>query len=158
MSDHVPAVVTPCCGLDERFPRHGRLPCGLDQRLVGSDAMKSSYIRTLAATLTGAGLTVALAQTPPAVTPMTPDVMDSYEQVLPSADFIRREAMIPMRDGVKLYTVVVMKKGTTNAPILFSRTPYDAHESTHRVASQRLVDILEVMDAEFVEDGYIRVY
>src|SRR5689334_21606135 len=112
--------------------------------------------------------TAAVSQTPPAnpappapvtpVTPMTPDVMDKYEQVLPGADFIRREAMIPMRDGVKLYTVVVMKKGTTNAPILFSRTPYDAHESTHRVASQRLVDILEVMDAEFVEDGYIRVY
>ena len=100
----------------------------------------------------------AFAQTPPPVTPMTPDVIDKYEQTLPSADFIRREAMVPMRDGVKLYTVVVMKKGTANAPILLSRTPYDAHKSTHRVASQRIVDILEVMDAEFVEDGYIRVY
>ena len=30
--------------------------------------------------------------------------------------------------------------------------------STHRVASQRIVDIIEVMDIEFVEDGYIRVY
>jgi uncharacterized protein len=94
-----------------------------------------------------------------AVTPMTPDVVaGDYEQVLPSADFIRRDAMVPMRDGVKLYTVVVMRKGVTNAPILLSRTPYDAHSSTHRVASQRAVDILEVMDAEFVEDGYIRVY
>ena len=100
----------------------------------------------------------AAAQTPPPVTPMTPDVVDKYEQTLPAADFIRREAMIPMRDGVKLYTVIVMKKGTTNAPILLSRTPYDAHKSTHRVASQRIVDILEVMDAEFVNDGYIRVY
>jgi putative CocE/NonD family hydrolase len=94
----------------------------------------------------------------PRVTPMTPDVMDKYEQTLPSADFIRREAMVPMRDGVKLYTVVVMKKGTAHAPILLSRTPYNAHESTHRVASQRGVDILEVMDAEFFDDGYIRVY
>src|SRR4029450_7176844 len=33
-----------------------------------------------------------------------------------------------------------------------------AHHETHRVASQRIVDILEVMDAEFVADGYIRVY
>jgi putative CocE/NonD family hydrolase len=66
--------------------------------------------------------------------------------------------MVPMRDGTKLFTVVVMKKGTANAPILLSRSPYDAHKSTHRVASQRIVDILEVMDAEFVEDGYIRVY
>ena len=89
---------------------------------------------------------------------MTPDVIDKYEQRLPSADFVRREAMVPMRDGTKLFTVVVMKKGTANAPILLSRSPYDAHKSTHRVSSQRIVDILEVMDAEFVEDGYIRVY
>ena len=99
-----------------------------------------------------------LAQTSPPVTPMTPDFIEKYEQVLPSADFIRREAMVPMRDGTKLYTAIVMKKGTANGPILLSRTPYDAHHSTHRVASQRIVDILEVMDAEFVQDGYIRVY
>jgi predicted acyl esterase len=111
--------------------------------------------------LFAAGLFVALAvpaQTPPRVTPMTPDVMDKYEQTLPSADFIRREEMVPMRDGTKLYTAIVMKKGAKNAPILLSRSPYDAHHSTHRVASQRGVDILEVMDAEFFEDGYIRVY
>jgi putative CocE/NonD family hydrolase len=100
----------------------------------------------------------AISQTPPPVTPMTPDVLDKYEQVLPSADFIRREAMVPMRDGVKLYTAIVMKKGAANAPILLSRSPYDAHHSTHRNASQRIGDILEVMDAEFVDDGYIRVY
>ena len=100
----------------------------------------------------------AAAQTSSPVTPMTHDAIDKYEQTLPGADFIRREAMIPMRDGTKLYTAVVMKKGTANAPILLSRSPYDAHHSTHRVASQRIVDILEVMDAEFVEDGYIRVY
>jgi putative CocE/NonD family hydrolase len=84
--------------------------------------------------------------------------MDKYEQVLPYADFIRREAMIPMRDGVKLYTTIVMKKGTQNAPILLSRTPYDAHRATHRVASQRIVDIVDAMDMEFVADNYIRVY
>ena len=70
----------------------------------------------------------------------------------------RRDVMIPMRDGTKLYTVIVMKKGTTNGPILLSRTPYDAHGDTHRNASQRIVDILPAMDAEFVDDGYIRVY
>ncbi len=99
-----------------------------------------------------------IAQTPPPVTPMTPDVVEKYEQVLPSADYVRREVMVPMRDGVKLFTVIVMKKGTTNAPLLLSRTPYNATRATSRVASQRIVDILEVMDAEFAEDGYIRVY
>ena len=121
--------------------------------------MKTTYARSCSFAL-GLLLTVsaATAQPPPRVTPMTPDAVDKYEQTLPSADFIRREAMVPMRDGIKLYTVVVMKKGTAKGPILLSRTPYDAHHETHRVASQRIVDILEVMDAEFVEDGYIRVY
>jgi predicted acyl esterase len=91
----------------------------------------------------------AAADEPGRVTPMTPDVLPRYEQVLPGADFIRREAMVPMRDGTKLYTVIVMKQGTRNGPILLSRTPYDAHEATHRVASQRIVDILDVMDTEF---------
>ena len=101
--------------------------------------------------------TTAVAQTAPPVTPMTPDV-GTYDPVLASADFIRREAMVPMRDGVKLYTVIVMKKGTKDGPILLSRTPYDAHGSVHRNASQRIVDILPVMDAEFANDGYVRVY
>ena len=39
-------------------------------------------------------ITAAFAQTPAPVTPMTPDVIDKYEQTLPSADFIRREAMV----------------------------------------------------------------
>jgi hypothetical protein len=89
---------------------------------------------------------------------MTPDVVAKYDQVMPWADFVRREVMVPMRDGTKLYTVIVFKKGATNEPMLLSRTPYDAHGSTHRNASQRIVDILPAMDADFVNDGYIRVY
>ena len=92
------------------------------------------------------------------VTPMTPDVVAKYETVRPEADFIKRVAMVPMRDGVKLYTVVVMKKGTAKAPILLSRTPYDAKGSVNRTPSQSITEILPIMDAEFVQDNYIRVY
>ena len=101
---------------------------------------------------------VAAAAPPAPVEPMTPDVVASYDPVLPEADFIKRVAMVPMRDGTKLYTVIVMKKGTTGGPILLSRTPYDAKSSASRTPSQRIVDILPVMDKDFVEDGYIRVY
>src|SRR5262245_44425207 len=126
---------------------------------VGFPAMKTPFTRFVSFVAPGLLFAdIAMADVSPRVTPMTPDVIEKYEQTLPSADFIRREAMVPMRDGTKLYTVVVMKKGTSNGPILLSRSPYDAHHSTHRVHSQRIVDILEVMDAEFVEDGYIRVY
>ncbi|MGD9811139.1 MAG: CocE/NonD family hydrolase [Sphingobium sp.] len=102
----------------------------------------------------------ASSQTQPTapVTPMTPDVVEKYAPDLPDADFIRREVMIPMRDGTKLYTAIVMKKGTKNAPILLSRTPYDAHGSVTRNKSLRAVDILPAMDAEFIDDNYIRVY
>src|SRR5215213_4977041 len=89
---------------------------------------------------------LALAAAPPAVTPMTPDVVASYDPVLPEADYVKRVAMVPMRDGTKLYTVIVMKKGTRVGPILLSRTPYDAKGSTDRTASQSIVDILPIMD------------
>ncbi|HSS21646.1 MAG TPA: CocE/NonD family hydrolase [Pyrinomonadaceae bacterium] len=122
--------------------------------------MKRSYARrlTLLAAVLSFANTFVVAQTQPRVTPMTPDVVEKYDQTLPSADYVRREVMVPMRDGVKLFTVVVMKKGVTKAPILLSRTPYDASASTGRVKSQSIVDILEVMDTEFVTDNYIRVY
>jgi putative CocE/NonD family hydrolase len=101
---------------------------------------------------------LAIAAAPPErVTPMTPDVVASYDAVLPQADFIRREAMVPMRDGTKLYTVIYMKKGVANAPILLSRTPYDAKGSTNRTSSLKVVDKLPIMYKEFVEDGYIIV-
>jgi putative CocE/NonD family hydrolase len=92
------------------------------------------------------------------VTPMTPDVVANYDAIREEADFVKRAVMIPMRDGVKLYTVIVMKKGTSNAPILLSRTPYDAKASTARTKSQLITEILPAMDAPFVESGYIRVY
>jgi len=103
---------------------------------------------------------LAIAAAPPPsgrVTPMTPDVVAKYDPVLPEADYIKRTAMVPMRDGTKLYTVIVMKKGTTNGPILLSRTPYDAKSSMNRSPSQSVVDILPIMYKEFVNDGYIIV-
>ena len=41
-------------------------------------------------------------------------------------DYDRREVMIPMRDGVKLHTVIVVPHGAHGLPMLLERTPYDA--------------------------------
>jgi predicted acyl esterase len=60
---------------------------------------------------------------------MTSDFAEKYESTLPSADFIRREAMVPMRDGTKLYTTWIMKKGVTKGPI-----PSLAHSRTTRTS------------------------
>ncbi len=125
--------------------------------------MKHLLTLGCAAALVSLSPLVSLTQaaTPPAqskIPVMAPDVVAHYDSVRPDADFIRRVVMIPMRDGVKLYTVIVMKKGTVGGPILFSRTPYDAKDSAARTNSQSILDILPAMDAEFVEDNYIRVY
>ena len=45
-----------------------------------------------------------------------------------SYDYVKRVVMIPMRDGVKLNTVIVVPKSATHAPILLTRTPYNATE------------------------------
>ncbi|HTR67518.1 MAG TPA: CocE/NonD family hydrolase [Terriglobales bacterium] len=76
-------------------------------------------------------------------------------------DYEKRVAMVPMRDGVKLYTVIVVPKGATHAPILLTRTPYNAAERTQRAPnadSPHMVDELPQGDEVFVKAGYIRVF
>ncbi len=41
-------------------------------------------------------------------------------------DHERRAVEIPMRDGIKLHAVILIPKGAHDAPILLTRTPYDA--------------------------------
>jgi putative CocE/NonD family hydrolase len=113
-------------------------------------------IRPITTTLLASLL--AGAAPPPLTDPMTNDNVAEYNWVQPQADYIRRVVMIPMRDGTELYTVIVMRKGTSGGPMLLSRTPYDAAKATSRNRSQKIEEILPVMDAEFVNDGYIRVY
>jgi len=75
-------------------------------------------------------------------------------------DHIRRDVMIPMRDGVKLHTVILIPKGAQHAPILLTRTPYDATGLTTHAESSHLGPILTGYDNAtdvIVEGGYIRV-
>ena len=90
--------------------------------------------------------------------PIANDKIGSFDWVRPHADFVRREVMIRMRDGRHLYTVIVFRKGVKDAPILLSRTPYNAAATTARIRSQKIEDILPLADADFVRDGYIRVF
>jgi uncharacterized protein len=88
------------------------------------------------------------------------DAPAKVEPVTQSFDYTRREAMIPMRDGVRLRTVILLPKGAKNAPILLTRTPYSASELTSHAASSHLGPILQGYDNAtdvIVEDGYIRV-
>src|SRR4029077_2913026 len=80
--------------------------------------------------------------------------------VTDSFDYTRREVMIAMRDGVKLHTVILIPRGAKNAPILLTRTPYNASDLTSHDNSSHLGPILEGYDNAtdvIVEGGYIRV-
>ncbi|MDQ1708089.1 MAG: uncharacterized protein QOJ88_1300 [Pyrinomonadaceae bacterium] len=75
-------------------------------------------------------------------------------------DYVRREVMIAMRDGVKLHTVILVPRGARGAPILLTRTPYNATELTTHTNSAHLGPSLEGYDNAtdvVVEGGYIRV-
>ena len=93
----------------------------------------------LRAALAAAFLLAAPAQaqppTPGPTHPMTPDIPAKFEFPTASYDYVRRTAMIPMRDGVRLYTVMLIPKGAKDAPILLTRTPYNAKKSAERSVS-----------------------
>ncbi len=75
-------------------------------------------------------------------------------------DYVRRVVMIPMRDGVKLRTIILIPKGATHAGILLTRTPYNAEALTSHTPSGHLGPMLQGYDNVtdvIVEDGYIRV-
>ncbi len=75
-------------------------------------------------------------------------------------NYERRQVMIPMRDGVKLHTVILVPKGAKNAPILLTRTPYSADALTTNSNSSHLGPSLYGYDNAtdvIVDGGYIRV-
>ncbi|WP_266159706.1 CocE/NonD family hydrolase [Dyella silvatica] len=97
---------------------------------------------------------VASAQT----APLTPDIPAKFVAPTASSNYLKREVMIPMRDGVKLHTVIIIPKGAKHAPILFTRTPYNASGRVMRLASPDMLSQLPQGDEVFVRGGYIRVF
>jgi putative CocE/NonD family hydrolase len=87
-----------------------------------------------------------------AVSPFLGRFQSSSAQAPASASlvtFVKGEEMIPMRDGIKLHTVIFTPNNSSEPlPILLTRTPYGANGSPEGVArSQR----------ELAADGYIFV-
>jgi putative CocE/NonD family hydrolase len=86
------------------------------------------------------------------------DIPKKFTPPTENRDFIKREVMVPMRDGVKLFTVIVIPKGAVNAPIVLTRTPYNAAGRANRMDSPNMLSALPLSDEPFVKAGYIRVY
>ncbi len=108
-------------------------------------------------------LNAAAGQTPPAPPkyPAFPSEMpQKFDEHTSTFDYTKRVAMIPMRDGVKLHTVIIVPKGAHGAPMLLTRTPYDADGMASHSQSSHLGPILQGYDNAtdvIVEGGYIRV-
>lgn len=86
------------------------------------------------------------------------DVPEEFKAPAVERDYTRRVEMIPMRDGVKLQTFILVPKGARNAPILLTRTPYNASARSQRSNSTSMVNAVQLGDEEFAKAGYIRVY
>ena len=108
-----------------------------------------------------AGAVHAQNAAPPAKYPAFPSETPA-EFVAPtdSFNYVKRSVMIPMRDGVKLNTVIIVPRNAKGAPMLLTRTPYNADELTSHAPSSDLGTILQGYDNAtdvIVDGGYIRV-
>jgi hypothetical protein len=117
---------------------------------------------SVAATLCGLFVVASsIAQTPsrPKYPNFPSEMPADFKPVTERFDYVRRDVMISMRDGVKLHTVILVPKGARDAPILFTRTPYDATNLTTHTESSHLGASLHGYDNAtevIVEGGYIR--
>jgi putative CocE/NonD family hydrolase len=103
-------------------------------------------------------LQASAGQAQQATPPLTPDIPSHFDAPTSGYDYVKRDVMVPMRDGVKLHTVIVVPKSARNAPILLTRTPYNASARAQRNRSPYIVSALPLFDELFAADGYIRVY
>jgi uncharacterized protein len=73
-------------------------------------------------------------------------------------DFDRREEMIPMRDGVTLFTLILIPRVSEPMPIMLTRTPYGATRRVPPDKGPRLESALPPGDDIFAGANYIRVF
>jgi len=87
------------------------------------------------------------------------DVPRSFKAVTPAFNHTRMESMVPMRDGIKLFTIIAIPSEAAGPmPIVLTRTPYSAASRASRTPSPDIAMTLPAVDEALVRDGYIRVY
>lgn len=102
----------------------------------------------------------AHAQTAPQYAELPSETPAEFRAPDAGFNYVKRTVMIPMRDGTKLNTIIIVPKGVQDAPILLTRTPYDASSLVNHADSADLETILTGYDnaADVIAgEGYIRV-
>src|SRR5438477_9504363 len=147
------------CAARHHARRHSQRAQPINYRREGTMKSIGSGIQLMV--LVGLFCVAAAAQPTPAQYPNYPsETPEKFQPKTDSFDYIRRVEMVPMRDGVKLHTVILIPKGAKNAPMLLTRTPYDADHQTSNAHSSHLAPTLWGYDNAtevIVEGGYIRV-
>jgi putative CocE/NonD family hydrolase len=114
-----------------------------------------SISRVCALALLSVSLQAGAAQ---AVKTLPSETPAKFTPALDEFDFTKREVMIPMRDGVKLKTFILIPKGARNAPMIMTRTPYNAGGRVSRFNSSHLAAVVPQMHDTTSAAGYIIVY
>ncbi len=108
-------------------------------KLIDCVRVRTVLAPVLGGLLFGAPLAAQTPSPPAAQYPALPsETPAKFVPATDSFDYVRRDVMIPMRDGVKLHTVILVPKGAKGAPILLTRTPYDATKLTSHAQSAHL--------------------
>jgi putative CocE/NonD family hydrolase len=106
-------------------------------------------------------LVLNLGEAAPADDSLPSEVPAHFNPRVENFDYTKREVMIPMRDGVRLKTVILIPRGAHRAPILLTRTPYDAGDRAGKKNSSAhlsaVIDSSDVADDAVINGGYIRV-
>ncbi len=124
-----------------------KLPCQ-SRRKVPAVIAKSTRPRRLSALF---GLLTLVVSTGVASADDQP-----LRSAFPQDDFVVREEMVPMRDGIKLYTLILTpRNGSGNLPVILKRTPYDASGALGGRISSNL-DV--TLGSEYLGDDYIYVF
>lgn len=87
------------------------------------------------------------------------DVPRRFVKKTEAFNHTRMESMVPMRDGIKLFTIIMIPKGApAKKPMILTRTPYSAAKRALRVESPDIAMALPPADEVLVREGYIRVF
>jgi putative CocE/NonD family hydrolase len=122
--------------------------------------MRFSKIAAGAAVFAALALASSAVAAAPKADPAAPggDIPAKFVKPEIEKDYVKRVEMIPMRDGIKLYTVIWIPKGAAGAPIILTRTPYNAAKHVRNDDSPTLLNALPLEAEGYVKSGYIRVY
>src|SRR5882757_3320537 len=119
--------------------------------------MALAAVATTALLLSGAAIMADQVPPPASPAPAGGDIPANFKMATEADDYVKRDVMIPMRDSVKLHTVIIIPKGASHAPMILDRTPYNANKFTTSAESPRRSLVLPLSYGELADAGYIIV-